>query len=144
MLLNYNGCLFAGLLIISSPLFAGSVFTSSYAETAITPVNVARAQSGQHVELVRDFFAPQSDAQIPQHIWFSQDLLPSGASWPSEQRQIVFASTDSSFSNLKNPESPVGGNSVITYVPLPTTAWGFLIGLMTLLALSKRRNASRF
>jgi len=150
MLFEHKSGLLSGLLIASFSLLAGLLsLNSACAETAVTPVS--SIQLGLQFEPDYNFLATQSESQRGQGVWLSHNfsvsdnLQMSSASLSSKQFQTGISYADQSFSGMASSEAPVGGdkNSSVAYVPLPTTAWCFLIGVMTLLGMSKRRSAGR-
>lgn len=142
MLLQRKSDFLSGLLMVSLLMLTDVGVTRVCAETKIIPVS--SVQSGLHVESVIDSLAVQFETTGRQGVWFRRNLPILETSQSSEQFQAEFAYADPSFSGIANPETPVGvdKSNLIAYVPLPTTAWCFLIGVMTLLGLSKRRNAA--
>ncbi len=149
MLFKRKSSLFSGWLIASFFLLAGLGVNNVYAEAVAPPLS--SIQLGLHIETVYDFLVSPSDTQVRQGVWLSHNfqmsdsLQMSNVSLPSEKIQIVFTYADPSFSGMASPDAPVGGDKIssVAYVPLPTTAWCFLIGVMTLLGMSKRRSSSR-
>jgi hypothetical protein len=123
MLFKSKSWSFVGLLIASQSVFAG---LGALGSAAVSDADVKIISSSR----------------------LSQELHPADSLHAPLTRELllpVFLYADSSFSGAENPQfSTTGGvdAKLIAYVPLPTTAWCFLIGLMTLLGLSKRRHAS--
>jgi len=146
MLFKRKSGLLSALLMALLSLLAGLGVNHAYAETALTPDSTIQSSLS-----VNDFLATLPDTQTQQSVWLSHNfrlsdnLLMTGASLPSGRIQTIFAYADPSFSGIANLEAPIGDNKInlIAYVPLPTTTWCFLIGVMTLLGMSKRRSAAR-